>query len=125
MGKDNSGSVISGFAGFYENSQGGITPEYFEYAGQTFKIRGVFNGVSLTEETKGEPESSIQFAGKIQGVVLYLGRQDLRRSFVFDFSTFNSNTNTSAFNFIGHLFDESEDIGKPIPVWISTEPPPY
>ena len=124
-GEDNFGEPIEGYAGFLKDHYGSIEPNTFEYGGRSFEVNSVINSRSIAEATKGQPISNIQFIGDLRGVVIYLGRHDLRKSFVLTFSSFNDQTNTSWFDYSEPLFDEKEDIGKPIPVWISTEPPPY
>ena len=57
---------------------------------------------------------------------IYLGRHDKREAFHFSGSNLHASGIHMVYHFsgTGWMFNE-EDIGKPIPVWISTEPPPY
>ena len=59
-----------------------------------------------------------------ESVTLYLGRSDIKRSFGSSKGSNQGYERATGFAFSGNLFTE-EDIGKTIPVWISTEPPPY
>ena len=59
-----------------------------------------------------------------ESVTLYLGRSDIQRSFGSSKGSNQGYLRATGFIFSGNLFNE-EDIGKTVPVWISTEPPPY
>lgn len=68
--------------------------------------------------------SSLNTDKSLVGKNLFIGRYDTNFSPVKVTGTYNQVDDTAVFIFVGKIFTPS-DLGKTVPVWISTEPPPY
>ena len=105
--------------------QGSIDTTNIMVQNASFPILYVLNNMEAQDQShKGDPIQLVRLAGESKAI-LYLGRHDKKTNFGVCSPSFDgSKTNYVFQNVYARLFEE-EDIGKPIPVWISTEPPPY
>ena len=99
---------------------GSIHPLEIKEEGGQFLIASLVNGA--IDGT--EPAPVLGVLGN-PGFTLYLGRQDKKINYGSATPRDAGAGNIRYYDFSGGWIFTEEDIGKPIPVWISTAPPPY
>lgn len=111
---------LCGYSVVSSPTYGAIDKDQIEIDAGIKKITFVTNGVDKEELRK----TSVAIRYIEATVNLYFGRHDKRKRFAFESSNPHANGVDMVYWFTDSAFGK-EDIGKPTPVWISTEPPPY
>ena len=111
------------------NQLSGYPPNYGLIDRDEIDINGTIRKIYIVTNLfikDGAYDSTVTISYTRGDSPIYLGRHDKREAFRFSSSNLHENGLDMVYHFsgTGWIFNE-EDIGKPIPVWISTEPPPY